>query len=213
MDVLFYRILTLLFHPICHQQPELLLRTGGRSLPLCDRCAGLYLALVSAALVIPLTRLRHTRRYPGALGNGFLALLAASAALDWLLVWLGAAPFNADRKFLSGLALGSTGAIYYHIFLTRAEGAVQWITDSAPSLPLLLVIVFAAMSFGALIRFTLSPDLIALALSVSLLWFFLRLHSLLIYLALPAFREARIKRRLGAAMVMFVELGFLALWK
>jgi len=109
---------------VCHQRPERAFQVGGRPLPVCARCTGLY-AAAPAGLAFALARRRRSRRpasrrrWPGRGGRAWLvaAILptAASVALEgtglaapgpaWRAV--SAVPLGAAIAWLAGaVALG-----------------------------------------------------------------------------------------------------------
>lgn len=74
----------------CHQLPGHTMSFGGRLMPLCARCTGIYAGLFFTVLILlALGRLRRTQLPPVlavALGIGFFAVMAAdafSALLGW----------------------------------------------------------------------------------------------------------------------------------
>lgn len=78
------------FHGLCHQLPERALQTLTFTMPLCARCAGVYVAM---ALVLPVFLLLGRRR-AGAPTAGFLAVsclvwlaFAADAVAGFLRIW------------------------------------------------------------------------------------------------------------------------------
>ena len=83
-------ILSRIGFAVCHQLPGHTLSFGGRLMPLCARCTGIYAGLFfTVLLLLALGRVRRTQLPPVlavALGVGFFAAMAAdafSALLGW----------------------------------------------------------------------------------------------------------------------------------
>ncbi|HVR44871.1 MAG TPA: DUF2085 domain-containing protein [Thermoanaerobaculia bacterium] len=89
---------------ICHQRPERSFHAGGVPLPVCGRCAGLYLSGALGALLAwaPLRR----RRLSGA-DRLLLAAAALPTAVTWTLeVVFGLAVFANETRAAAALPLG-----------------------------------------------------------------------------------------------------------
>ncbi len=83
-------VLTRIGFAVCHQLPGHTLSFGGRLMPLCARCTGIYAGFFFTILILlALGRFRRTQLPPVlavALGMGFFAAMAAdafSALLGW----------------------------------------------------------------------------------------------------------------------------------
>ena len=101
---------------LCHQRPERSFFIGGRQLPVCARCTGLYLG---AALAIPFAVAAvvavSSRR------NRRIFLVAALPTLiTWTLEFAGIVPFSNVVRFVCALPLGFVAA--WMVFTTVADG-------------------------------------------------------------------------------------------
>ncbi len=101
---------------VCHQHPERCLEIGGRLLPLCARCTGIYAGFLLAFLAVWIYSARN--RFPGCekqvcLLAGFI-LLAFIA--EGFLSWKNLACAGNNLRFLSGLYGGaSLGILVFHL--------------------------------------------------------------------------------------------------
>jgi len=91
---------------ICHQRPERSFFVGGKQLPICARCTGLYAGAALAALLVlfvaaPLTSARARR---------LLALAAVPTGLTWSAEFMGLSHFANGTRFMAALPLGFTAA-------------------------------------------------------------------------------------------------------
>jgi uncharacterized membrane protein len=86
---------------ICHQRPERSFHVGGRQLPVCARCFGLYIAGAAGALLAWGSRVR-----PGERTRIVLALAAAPTVLTWTAEVMGLATFSNATRALAALPLG-----------------------------------------------------------------------------------------------------------
>jgi uncharacterized membrane protein len=96
-----------IFGLICHQDPSILIKVGGREVLLCPRCMGLHLGFLSSFIVIALwtsDRIRVVRR------EALFAVAAAvgSMAIDWGVGgYLGFFAPSSFSRLATGLASGS----------------------------------------------------------------------------------------------------------
>lgn len=87
---------------ICHQRPERSFHTGGRQLPVCARCFGLYLSGAVGALMA-----WAVRRPPGRHARLVLACAALPTALTWSSEVAGLSSFSNLTRALAALPLGT----------------------------------------------------------------------------------------------------------
>jgi len=93
-----WQVLDLPFWFVCHRMPERVLSVLGTPMPLCSRCAGIWLGLsVSAAIARPDLPRRALRI---AVASGIVFLLGELVTQD-----LGLHPVYHPTRFLSGLLL------------------------------------------------------------------------------------------------------------
>ncbi|HJR59156.1 MAG TPA: DUF2085 domain-containing protein [Vicinamibacterales bacterium] len=86
---------------ICHQRPERSFHAGGRQLPVCARCFGLYLSGAFGAVLA-----WGSRRRPGPHARMVLASAAVPTALTWTAEVAGLASFSNLARALAALPLG-----------------------------------------------------------------------------------------------------------
>jgi uncharacterized membrane protein len=89
-----WTLVIIAFRAMCHQIPERCLWIAGAPMPVCARCAGIYLGALAA-----LTRRAKWRR------NGLLAA-CAMVAIDVASEALGVRPAIAVLRLATGLGLG-----------------------------------------------------------------------------------------------------------
>lgn len=87
---------------ICHQRPDRSFRIAGHQMPVCARCAALYLSFAVGALAVwcwPERRSRHSTRR-------LLFVAALPTAVTWLLEHLLGVPMSNTVRALAALPLG-----------------------------------------------------------------------------------------------------------
>ena len=87
---------------ICHQQAGRSFHLAGVQLPVCGRCAGLYLSAAAGALGVWIVRRRPTGRGP----RTALLLAALPTAITWLLEHLLGVPFSNITRAIAAVPLG-----------------------------------------------------------------------------------------------------------
>lgn len=103
---------------VCHQRPDRSFHAGGTRLPVCARCAGLYVAGAAGALAAWLA----IPRTPGRKTRALLAAAAVPTALTLAVEWSGAAaPSNAARAIAAAPLGFAAGWLF--VRLLRAEEA------------------------------------------------------------------------------------------
>ena len=90
------------FAALCHQLPERSTLFGGAAMPLCARCAGLYLGALSVSAVLLFVIFRGRRPGSSALLFGLISLSLGLA--DGLVGFTD--PFGNEARFLLGLFSG-----------------------------------------------------------------------------------------------------------
>jgi uncharacterized membrane protein len=103
---------------ICHQRPERSFHIASTQMPVCARCAGLYVTGAAGALLGWL----FSRRLP--LRRRQLLLLAAAlpTAVTWTLEWLGIMPFTNIVRALAALPLGlAAGWVFVQVLRYDAQ--------------------------------------------------------------------------------------------
>lgn len=87
---------------MCHQKPERSFHLAGGQMPVCARCAGLYISGAAGALLAMMTwtdlRASRTRL--------LLAIAAAPTAITWTAEAAGIMPFSNAARALAALPLG-----------------------------------------------------------------------------------------------------------
>jgi uncharacterized membrane protein len=89
---------------ICHQQSERSFRVSGVQLPVCARCAGLYLSAAAGALAVWLLR----RPRPRVSARQVLLIAALPTAITWILEHMAGVPFSNTSRALAALPLGAS---------------------------------------------------------------------------------------------------------
>ena len=89
---------------ICHQIPERSFRLSGNQMPVCARCAGLYVTGALGALLgwVLVSRLELRRR------QLLLVAAAAPTAITWTLEFAGITAFSNSTRAWAALPLGLT---------------------------------------------------------------------------------------------------------
>jgi hypothetical protein len=94
-----------IYRALCHQRLDRTLLFAGEPMPVCSRCAGIYLGFVAGAFAhLPPAWLRHGR-----------ALLIASIAVnvgEWLLNALGA-PLSHAARLAAGASFGWAATAFF----------------------------------------------------------------------------------------------------
>jgi len=91
---------------ICHQRPERSFHVGGRQMPVCARCTGLYVsAAAGAPIAILLAASLSARR-----ARWMLAAAAAPTLITWSLEYTGVAHFSNAIRAACALPLGLAAA-------------------------------------------------------------------------------------------------------
>ena len=91
---------------ICHQRPERSFHIGGRQMPVCARCTGLY---VSAAAAIPFALVAATA-LSSRRSRAILVVAALPTVTTWALEYVGVADFSNVARALAALPLGFAAA-------------------------------------------------------------------------------------------------------
>jgi uncharacterized membrane protein len=91
---------------ICHQRPERSFHIGGRQMPVCARCTGLY---VSAAAAVPIALLIAVS-WPSRRARIVFVLAALPTVLTWSLEYLGLAHFSNLARAVCAVPLGFVAA-------------------------------------------------------------------------------------------------------
>ena len=89
---------------ICHQRPERSFRIAGHQMPVCARCAALYLSFALGALAVwslPGHRPRHSARR-------LLLIAALPTVVTWLLEHLLGVPMSNTMRAVAALPLGAS---------------------------------------------------------------------------------------------------------
>ena len=89
---------------ICHQRSDRSFRIAGQQMPVCGRCAGLYLSFALGALAVwglPARRPRYSARR-------LLLIAALPTALTWILEHLFGVPMSNTVRAAAALPLGAS---------------------------------------------------------------------------------------------------------
>lgn len=89
---------------ICHQRVERSFRLGGVPLPVCGRCAGLYLSAAAGALAVWMVRQRRPRLAP----RNVIIAAALPTVISWGLEHLFGVPFSNMTRAVAALPLGAS---------------------------------------------------------------------------------------------------------
>ncbi len=89
---------------ICHQQTERSFQLAGVQLPVCGRCAGLYLSAAAGALGVWLGRRRRSQ----ASARTVLLVAALPTAITWILEHLFGVPFSNVTRAVAAVPLGAS---------------------------------------------------------------------------------------------------------
>ncbi len=195
---------------ICHQQPDRLLRFGGRSLFVCARDTGLFVSFFTVLLVTSLLWGRKRGGWP----PWPLVVLAASGliflAWDGLSSYLGYRESSNLIRFLSGLAAGGGLALLLAPWINRTvfRGGRRLKVASRPGGLLAIFIAGGLVSALYLVRPQTLFPLAQAWLAVCIIGTFWSLNLLLVSLLLEkrssgfSFRKA-----LLALLLTVLELG------
>jgi uncharacterized membrane protein len=116
---------------ICHQLPERSLQYGGRTLPVCARCAGLYLGFAACLIVLLIVYRGRAPRYPSWGKIAFLVLLLVPTAVDAVTSYAGIRESgNAVRMVTGSLAGTAIAALIFPL----AAGALIKARRKEPAL-------------------------------------------------------------------------------
>ena len=97
---------------VCHQRPERSFQLGGRQMPVCARCAGLYAAAaVAAPLALFLVsassfRFGPTSAMPAARARWIAFTAALPTIVTWLVEYVGSVRVSNTTRFVAALPLG-----------------------------------------------------------------------------------------------------------
>ena len=94
---------------VCHQRPERSFSLGGRQMPVCARCAGLYAASAIAAplALLVLARAGGASSMPAARARWVALLAALPTIVTWLIEHLGFVHLSNTTRFVAALPLGA----------------------------------------------------------------------------------------------------------
>lgn len=112
---------------VCHQLPARSFHAHDSQLPVCARCAGLYLAGAAGTLAGWLGAAVFPRR-----GRRLLAAAALPTALTVALAWAGHEFFGNATRFLASLPLGAAAGFLF-VRLLRADGPSNQAHPAPPS--------------------------------------------------------------------------------
>jgi len=199
MDVVYH-----IFHGLCHQMPERALSAGGFSMPLCARCAGLYIGLLVALPYL----LYRALTEPLAVTKPVIAAAAAAAVLfaaDGVANAVGLWDTPKALRFGTGIALGAALSPLVSVLFATTAGIARARPAGAP-LFAALAVASAALTAANLAG---SPSLLIVesyAAAAGALLFLGVIHTALLVLVLTP------RRMLVAAVVaVFTVSGQLAL--
>ena len=91
---------------ICHQRPDRSFRIAGRQMPVCARCAALYLSFALGALAV--WGLPGQRQRPQHSARRLLFIAALPTAVTWLLEHLFGVPMSNAVRAVAALPLGAS---------------------------------------------------------------------------------------------------------
>ena len=94
---------------VCHQRPERSFSLGGRQMPVCARCAGLYAASAIAAplALLVLAHAGGASSMPAARARWLALLAALPTIVTWLIEHLGFVHLSNTARFVAALPLGA----------------------------------------------------------------------------------------------------------
>ena len=87
---------------ICHQQSDRSFHLAGMKLPVCGRCAGLYLSAAIGALAVWMA----PRRRGKTPARAVLAIAALPTAVTWILEHVFGVPFSNVTRAVAAVPLG-----------------------------------------------------------------------------------------------------------
>ena len=89
---------------VCHQRSERSFRLAGVQLPVCARCAGLYVSAAAGALAVWMRRRRRERAAP----RTVLLVAAVPTVVTWVLEHGFGVPFSNVARAAAALPLGAS---------------------------------------------------------------------------------------------------------
>ena len=89
---------------ICHQRVERSFRLAGVQMPICGRCAGLYLSAAAGALAVWIVRPRR----PRFAARTVIIAAALPTVISWGLEHLFGVPFSNLSRAVAALPLGAS---------------------------------------------------------------------------------------------------------
>lgn len=161
---------------VCHQLPERSILVGGRPLPFCARCTGIYISVFVSILLVLITHTKPRDAYIANGGRAFIrwgilaALLMAPLEIDGLGNWLGLWRSEGFIRTLTGSAMGLGWAV---IFLsvkgyeletarfTRPASAREWVAAGAASLLCVLLLYSGGFTYIRILCVVLLVGLVA----------------------------------------------------
>jgi uncharacterized membrane protein len=115
---------------ICHQQRDRSFAIAGTPLPVCARCAGLYVAGALGALLAWMPR-----RRPSASRDRLVLLVCAiPTAATWSLEVAGLTGFSNEARALAALPLGLAAGWLFVRALRADAGEPRWAPAEPPAL-------------------------------------------------------------------------------
>jgi uncharacterized membrane protein len=134
MDVILIDVADILFSFFCHQRTDLLFTVLGITLPICSRCAGIYLGILLTFTGLSSCGLVRVR---WSLGAALLTVMA----LEWTAGNLGLINSSAASRLLTGV-LGGAGAA---IILVHYGRRLTWTVIAILCVQVLIVMSTATI--------------------------------------------------------------------
>ncbi|MDO8589118.1 MAG: DUF2085 domain-containing protein [Armatimonadota bacterium] len=194
---------------ICHQATSRTLIASGQFLPLCARCAGIYLGMLCAVVYLALRGRLLAREFPSRAALFCLLVPVALTALDASPKLLGAPEYTCNtQRFALGSALGaavvlSAAPAYVRLFCRapRRGATVASAGEAALILAMSASISMCAALFGG------KASTAAGCAGVCVALIFLALTNLAVITALlPAFSRKRAAVLIAASLTV-VQVG------
>ena len=89
---------------LCHQRPDRSFRIAGHQMPVCARCAALYLSFALGALAVSCLPARRPRQS----ARRLLFIAALPTAVTWLLEHMLGVPMSNTMRAVAALPLGAS---------------------------------------------------------------------------------------------------------
>jgi len=202
MKNLLHEILNFFFGAVCHQETGWLLETGDDFLPICTRCAGIYVGIFGIRLFFLAYQHASLLSFPKLRTNLVSGLLALSMLIEWICV--RSEMFSADpaRRYYTGVAFGLVLGMYFLLYYNRVKR-----TTLTSRSPLSIWEFITALTFTLALAFLLyrinSTEIYATVLTITFVLFWVEVNYFLLIRFVDYFRKTNRILPLALAFLLF----------